>query len=253
MTSGIYMMTNKVNGRRYIGYSENIEQRWEFNIDELNRGAIKRHQRMLTDWKNDGHDAYCFGILEVLDTNEQSLLSKRSQYWKDLIQPEYNGANATDGFFKEHQAITNEFAILTPVPLRHLESGLETCREHGKVAFGSMGCEFFRNVDSKRGDKDVSAFIYASLVEQSIGAKASWQAIYTGYVNALQGKHPEGGKYRPETTNSDGDWNVFWEVRDLRPLPQPIEISSLRGHGKKFGENYSQNFVPKQPIRVKYP
>ena len=40
MTSGIYMMTNKVNGRRYIGYSENIEQRWEFNIDELNRGTF---------------------------------------------------------------------------------------------------------------------------------------------------------------------------------------------------------------------
>ena len=253
MTSGIYIVTNKLNGRRYIGYSENIEQRWEINIDELNIGDKKRHQLMLADWKNHGHDAYCFGILEVIDTKEESLLSKRARYWRNLLQPEYNGAKATDGCFRGQQAITNEFAILAPVPLRHLESGLETCREHGKVAFGSMGCEFFKKVDSKRGDKDVSVFIYASLAEQSIGAKVSWQAVYTDVVDAQFGKHPLGGKYRPETTKSDGAWNFFWEVRDLCPLPKPMEISTLRGYSKKSEETYKPNFVPLKPMSIEYP
>ncbi len=39
-TSGIYIMTNKSNGNRYIGYSEDIEVRYSENIRQLNAGTF---------------------------------------------------------------------------------------------------------------------------------------------------------------------------------------------------------------------
>ncbi len=91
MTSGIYISTNKFNGRRYIGYSENIEVMWISSRNTLNRGNFKTHHPLLqTDWNKYGENAFISGILELLNTTDQTILSKRAQYWRNLIQPEYN-------------------------------------------------------------------------------------------------------------------------------------------------------------------
>ncbi|MBE9082788.1 hypothetical protein IQ278_11745 [Tolypothrix sp. LEGE 11397] len=83
-------MTNKVNGRRYIGYSENIESRFEANKRELKRGSFgKDYQQFIDDYQQFGEEAFMFGIIEVT-ANEASLMSKRSEQWKQIIQPEYN-------------------------------------------------------------------------------------------------------------------------------------------------------------------
>ncbi len=90
MTSGVYIMTNKVNGRRYIGYSENIESRFEANKRELQRGSFgKDYQQFIDDYQQFGEEAFMFGIIEVT-ANQPSLMSKRSEQWKQMIQPEYN-------------------------------------------------------------------------------------------------------------------------------------------------------------------
>ncbi len=68
MTSGVYIMTNKVNGRRYIGYSENIEFRWQDNKNQLTGGGWKNWPLINEDWQKYGESAFSFGVLEVLDT-----------------------------------------------------------------------------------------------------------------------------------------------------------------------------------------
>ena len=90
MTSGIYILTNKANGRRYIGYSVDIEARWEDNKNQLKRGGWKYRPLMNDDWQKHGENAFSWGILEVLDTKEPAEFNKRAKYWKDLIKPEYN-------------------------------------------------------------------------------------------------------------------------------------------------------------------
>ncbi|MBW4576285.1 MAG: hypothetical protein KME08_13490 [Aphanothece sp. CMT-3BRIN-NPC111] len=149
--------------------------------------------------------------------------------------------------------MTRDLAILAPVPEEHLKSGKIICDREGKVAFGFSDKGFFDKVDSERQGAEVEVLIYASQTKQPIGLKVSWRAVYIGCVNALGGKHPEGDRFRPETTRSDSNWNAFCEVRDLRPLPNPIEISTLRGYGKKPVETYSAKFVPRQPVCIKYP
>lgn len=54
MTSGVYIVTNTLNERRYIGYSENIEMRWE---EFKNMQCIsKRHPLVLADRQKHGID-----------------------------------------------------------------------------------------------------------------------------------------------------------------------------------------------------
>ncbi len=90
MTSGVYIMTNKVNGRRYIGYSENIESRFEANKRELQRGSFGyRHQQFIDDYQQFGEEAFISGIIEVT-ANEPSVMSQRAEQWKQMIKPEYN-------------------------------------------------------------------------------------------------------------------------------------------------------------------
>ena len=90
MTSGIYIMTNKSNGNRYVGYSENIEVRHAENMRQLKKGTFgKPFESVAKDFEAFGEDAFIYGILEVT-ANDTSVMEKRSKYWKNLIQPEYN-------------------------------------------------------------------------------------------------------------------------------------------------------------------
>ena len=90
MTSGIYIMTNKSNGNRYVGYSEDIEVRYAENIRQLKEGTLgKAFESVTRDFETFGEDAFICGVLEVT-VNDPSVMGKRSKYWKNLIQPEYN-------------------------------------------------------------------------------------------------------------------------------------------------------------------
>ncbi|OUL37481.1 hypothetical protein BV372_00500 [Nostoc sp. T09] len=91
MTSGVYIITNKTNGRKYIGYSEDIEYRFEANKRELQKGSFgrSRHQQFIDDYQQCGEEAFISGILEVTP-NESSLMKQRAENWKNIIKPEYN-------------------------------------------------------------------------------------------------------------------------------------------------------------------
>jgi hypothetical protein len=52
-----------------------------------------------------------------------------------------------------------DIALLAPVPLEHLEDGIDICRKQGKVAFGSRAWEIFRELDALRNGRPISAFI----------------------------------------------------------------------------------------------
>lgn len=149
-------------------------------------------------------------------------------------------------------SITRDFAILAPVPEMHLKSGQETCDREQKVAFGSQAWELFREVDKLRNSNDVEVFIYASHAEKPI-LEVTWHAVYIGHKDSRNGRYKGDKKFRPSSTESDTPtWAVYWEVRDLKELPEAdqIRIPSLRGFRKK--SNY-QPFVPEQPLLIEYP
>ena len=134
--------------------------------------------------------------------------------------------------------IAQNIFLLAPVPLKHLLSGAITCDKTGKVAFGSTLWEEFRELDKLRCGESVEVLIYES--EAKTEAKAKWSALYTGHVESVNGAHPEGMKYRPESTedyesDNKGHWAIFWEVQNLKPLAPTdhVALSNLRNFSTK--------------------
>lgn len=130
-----------------------------------------------------------------------------------------------------------DFAILAPVPLEHLQSGEEIARRTGFVAFGSRKWELFRKVEELRGTSPVPVLIYPS--HEDVPTKDSsmvcWAGWYVGCEESANGKHSEGMTHRPPTTgqytsDNRGHCAVFWHVRDLCELPpsQWLPISAIK-------------------------
>lgn len=141
-------------------------------------------------------------------------------------------------------------ALLAPVPLVHLVSGAEVCREQGRVAFGTRAWEVFHQLVDQAGP-DAPVLIYASHAEQSVGSVVSWTARFVRWVEAVGGRHPDEDLYRPTSTqvgreDDSGYWHGFWEVTDLRHL-QPEEqlpINRLKGTN---GRGFARDFIPEGP------
>lgn len=157
------------------------------------------------------------------------------------------------------------FAILAPVPERHLISGVEALtaqldsdelppEQLPKVAFGSMDFEVFGELEKVRAGKAIEVFIYASEAkgEQPLNPEVTWRGLYVGYVGSRRGRYPGKSIYRPQATATDPPtWAVFWELQELEPLKKPIPIGTLRAKNKKT--NFQARFIPEGPVMIEYP
>jgi len=145
-------------------------------------------------------------------------------------------------------------ALLAPVPLIHLESGQEV---KGRVAFGSRGSQTLKllhKLDQEREGMDVDVYLYASHPDVQSDFEVSWSARYVGCVSSVNGAHPDGMKYRPKSTASDtNDSDVFWEVKDLKPLPPEERILVARLSGLDKMKKYSPAFAPRRLLLIKHP
>lgn len=87
MISGIYEILNIVNGKRYIGSSANIQQRWRDHRTCL-RGCRHHSRHLQFSWNKHGEKVFNFKLIERVDNAD--LLITREQYYLDKFHPEYN-------------------------------------------------------------------------------------------------------------------------------------------------------------------
>jgi group I intron endonuclease len=87
MISGIYAITNLVNGKRYIGSSFNVEKRIGTHLWFLSRG---RHPNkyLQSSWDKYGKESFIITILSYVPDIEKLL--EYEQAWIDGYNPEYN-------------------------------------------------------------------------------------------------------------------------------------------------------------------
>lgn len=85
--SGIYLWTNKINGKRYVGSALDLRKRLlnYYNISYL----LDRKDIMVIYKALLAHGFENF-TLEILEYCEPSVLIEREQYYIDLLNPEYN-------------------------------------------------------------------------------------------------------------------------------------------------------------------
>lgn len=85
--SGIYLFTNKINGKRYVGSSLDLSKRFNnyFNVAYIldKKDNMNIYKALI---------AYGFinFKLDILEHCEPSKLIEREQYYLDLLKPEYN-------------------------------------------------------------------------------------------------------------------------------------------------------------------
>lgn len=89
------MITNKVNGKIYIGQSIHIERRWKEHKSRLNcDGHINKHLQLA--WNKYGEENFIFSVIEECKAEQ---LDEREIYWiskLDAINPQ-NGYNLCSG------------------------------------------------------------------------------------------------------------------------------------------------------------
>lgn len=87
MASGVYIITNTVSRKRYVGQAVDIHRRWRNHSSSLERGKHS-NIHLQRAWSRYGGVAFVFEIVEVVTDCEQ--LDAREQWWMDALNPEYN-------------------------------------------------------------------------------------------------------------------------------------------------------------------
>lgn len=83
---GIYMITNYVSNKRYIGSSVNIGQRLWTHRSELRHNSHP-NSHLQNAWNKYGEDNFNYAILETCNPEERF---EREQYYVNTLHPEYN-------------------------------------------------------------------------------------------------------------------------------------------------------------------
>ena len=84
-TCGVYLVTNKLNGKRYVGSSVDVAGRLSTHFG---RDARKYSDKpFYADILKYGRDNFKFELLESCERNK---LIEREQYFYDTLKPEYN-------------------------------------------------------------------------------------------------------------------------------------------------------------------
>lgn len=84
-TSGVYLITNKINGKRYVGSSVDIAGRLSNHFNREPR--LYPDKEFYIDIVNFGKENFSY---EVLEECERDKLIEREQYYYDTLKPEYN-------------------------------------------------------------------------------------------------------------------------------------------------------------------
>lgn len=84
--SGIYVITNSINGKIYIGSSVNITERW-YRHKRLLRRGIHHNKHLQSSWNKYGESEFVFKIIEECEIDNLTL---REQHFLDILKPQYN-------------------------------------------------------------------------------------------------------------------------------------------------------------------
>lgn len=87
MNSGIYKITNLVNGKYYIGSAVNTKGRFATHISQLNSGK-HGNKYLQKAWDKYGKENFKFEVIEEI--YDKNILLEREQFYLDTFCPQYN-------------------------------------------------------------------------------------------------------------------------------------------------------------------
>lgn len=89
-SSGIYTITNKVNGKKYIGSAVNVGRRFSDHLKRLRKN--EHHSIALQNaWNKYGEAEFIFAVVEIV--SDKNMLIEREQEWIDTSKAYGRGYN----------------------------------------------------------------------------------------------------------------------------------------------------------------
>jgi group I intron endonuclease len=173
MTSGIYSIENKINGKLYVGSSRTVERRCNGHARKL-RDGIHKNLKLQHAWEKYGEVNFTFNILEVVE--DTSLLYEYEQDWLDeldCVNLGYNIARSTDA------------------PMRGRTVSEETRKKfkNRKHGAGMTGKKHSEETKQKLRDANKNAMQYKGLREKlSASAKARFENMTKEERRAIMAK-----------------------------------------------------------------
>jgi group I intron endonuclease len=164
--SGVYKITNKVNGKHYIGVSINIKSRWSNHksIDSKRvsfiKNAIKKY----------GVDAFEFSIIEEC---HKDLFEEKERYWIDFYQSMTNGYNLTAG-----GNIRKELSEQTRLQMSAKSKGVPKSKEHiAKITIANRSESVRLTISAKLTGRKLSEATKAKMSASKMGHAVSRESI----------------------------------------------------------------------------
>ena len=90
---GIYKITNKVNGKIYIGQSNDIKRRWSYYKNPPT--TVEVNTLIMLALKKYGFNSFTFEVIEECEIDQ---LNEREEYWISYYNSYWEGYNMTSGW-----------------------------------------------------------------------------------------------------------------------------------------------------------
>ncbi|MBK8185034.1 MAG: hypothetical protein IPK63_19920 [Candidatus Competibacteraceae bacterium] len=129
-------------------------------------------------------------------------------------------------------------SFLAPIPKIHFDSAIDILKAKDFVLFGSDASEFFNNLET-----GIKCLIYLS--HDQAEPVVLYEAVYQGLVRNAEEMHAlEAQGFRPSTAVGE-KWGFYWKISEVKKLPQPIELSSIKTKSGKYLKSF-----PRGPVAV---
>lgn len=91
----VYKITNKKNGKSYIGKTEySLEHRWNRHLSSARNGSKFRFHSAIRKY---GEDCWDLSIVESYQTDDENFINEKETHFIKLFESDVKGYNATSG------------------------------------------------------------------------------------------------------------------------------------------------------------
>lgn len=238
--SGVYIITNSINGKRYIGSSNNIRKRlWKHR--SLLRHDKHENPHLQNAWNKYGEDNFVYSILEECDV---SILLEREQYYIDILKPEYNIDISTT---HEH---------LNPETIEKMRKSRKEKMDKGEIKLSwkeihqyDLNGNYIQSFKSI-GDAAKSAGIHICSIDRFLNGKYKKGGNFLWSLEKVDRMEPYVKPKRKDSNKSKKQIHVFNDVEDYifngaKECAEyfKVHIVSVRG-----AICYNRNFMNKYKI-----
>lgn len=114
LKSGVYKLTNKLNGRIYIGSAREFKERWKTHTKRLKNGTHS-NKFLQADFSKCGEDVFIFEVIEVIEGPQENRLLVEQRYIDQYYDEQKQCYNLTRSVNKRgpkcHSYIPEQTAI----------------------------------------------------------------------------------------------------------------------------------------------